>query len=69
MLRNAVCGICGGVMTAWFSKGQRWVACMRCDTDECGHGYGPPRFVQIWNERIRDAWSAWGKDERGSERE
>lgn len=73
--RNRVCGICGGVMTmaAWPDmchpeQGRKSAyACIRCDTDAYGKGYGPPRFVAIWNERTRDAWSAWGKDERGSE--
>lgn len=58
----AACGICGGARTKIVIKvtGQtvggaveNWCvhACMRCDTDAGGHGWGPPLFVAEWNER------------------
>lgn len=64
MLRNRTCR-CGGVMTSDYVKTQLWYACMRCDTDEKGHGYGPPRFMRIWAERRKDLNT--GTSERGSE--
>lgn len=74
-----VCRWCGGPWTVMaYADLKTAHACMRCDTDEQGHGWGPPRFVAIWDSRraqtrgpivdllIIDDQLNYG-DERGSE--
>lgn len=62
--RNRTCSKCGGVMTCEYARHQPWYACMRCDTDDKGNGWGPPRFMRIWDERRGQIGI---RDERGSE--
>lgn len=58
---NPDCRICKGARTCLFVEitigGKPGVmclhACMRCDTDTGGGGFGPPVFVKEWNERSR----------------
>lgn len=66
------CGICGGTRTTLFPatsiEGENSPitcihACMRCDTDVHGNGFGPPIFAAEWDSRRRD----FGVKERGSE--
>lgn len=52
-------------MTCEYVKTQLWYACMRCDTDQGGNGWGAPRFMRIWAERRGDLNT--GTSERGSE--
>jgi hypothetical protein len=72
---TAVCGICGGPRTKIIvgvtgqtvaGAVEHWCvhACMRCDTDSYGNGFGPPLFVAEWSARRSDLY---GNDERGSE--